>query len=78
VPLRARRLRPTLTIGSLVNGRLMTLDTTAMLSAGRQSFATLGAYHLCTPVFWKRYAMTLCSPPLGVVCEPPTGPTCAL
>jgi hypothetical protein len=63
-----------MSVGALVNGRLWTLDTTAMLSAGRQSFATW-AYQLYTPAFWKRYEVSSCSslPPLQH-CDPPTGP----
>jgi hypothetical protein len=62
-----------MTAGSLVNGRLLTLDSTAMLSAGRQSFATW-VYQLYTPAFWKRYEVSLCEPEPGVVCERPQGP----
>jgi FG-GAP-like repeat len=61
-----------MTTGSLVNGRLLTLDTTAMLSAGRQSFATW-VYQLYTPAFWKRYDVSGCWPETGYSCEPPQG-----
>jgi hypothetical protein len=65
-----------MTVGSLVNGRLWTLDTTAMLSAGRQSFATW-AYQLYTPAFWKRYQVSSCTS-FGADCERPQGPNVRL
>jgi hypothetical protein len=61
-----------MTVGSLVNGRLLTLDTTAMLSAGRQSFATW-VYQLYTPAFWKRYEVSGCSNDAGYFCDIPQG-----
>ena len=58
------------TVGGLVNGRLLTLDTTAMLSAGRQGFAKW-VYQLYTPAFWTRYQVRGCRDP---ICEPPSVP----
>ena len=47
------------TVGSLVNGRLLTIDETAMLSAGRQGFARW-AYELFLPAYWNRYHAVRC------------------
>jgi hypothetical protein len=64
-------------IGSEVKGRLLTLDETAALSAGRQAFA-VWATQLYLPAYWNRYRVTRCSNgSAGKIiysCDVPKGP----
>ena len=63
-----------MTVGSMVNGRVLTLDPTAMLSAGRQSFAQW-AYQLLVPAYWQRYEVSHCPASIFTTCSIPSGPT---
>jgi hypothetical protein len=63
-----------MTVGSLVNGRVLLLDSTAALSAGRLSFAKW-VYQLYTPAFWQRYDVIHCSNRFLVSCAVPSGTT---
>jgi hypothetical protein len=64
-----------MTIGSEVNGRVLTLDTTATLSAGRQSFARW-IYQLYLPAFWDKFQVEFCRQSTldGWYCQIPGGP----
>ena len=46
-----------MTVGAEVKGRLLTLDQTAALSAGRQAFA-IWVTQLYLPAYWWRYHVT--------------------
>jgi hypothetical protein len=48
-----------MTLGAEVKSRILTLDETAALSAGRQAFA-IWVTQLYLPVYWARYYVTLC------------------
>lgn len=64
-----------MTVGSLANSRILTLDRTAALSAGRQAFAKW-AYQQLTPAYWERLEVSNCqyNVPAGIYCTPPSGP----
>ena len=62
-----------MTVGSDVNGRVLTVDSTAALSAGRQSF-TGWIYSLYLPLYWNRYITVDCNN-LRVGCQIPQLPT---
>ena len=65
-----------MTVGSEVKGRLLTLDETAALSAGRQAFA-IWVTQLYLPAYWRRYQVTGCALSGGVTtygCHLPSGP----
>ena len=69
-----------MTVGAEVKGRLLTLDETAALSAGRQAFA-IWVTQLYLPAYWRRYHVSGCrrgvdshpTPILTYVCDVPTG-----
>jgi hypothetical protein len=63
-----------MTVGSLTNGRVLTLDSAAMLSAGRQSFARW-VYQLYIPAYWQRYNVIFCKNAFLVSCKVPSGVT---
>ena len=58
------------TVGSLVNGRLWTVDEQGMLSAGRQGFARW-AYQLYLPAYWNRYHVDNCRTYTSSYCSVP-------
>jgi hypothetical protein len=68
------------TIGAEVKGRLLTLDETAALSAGRQAFA-IWVTKLYLPLYWSRYQISSCRsryisnrrPHLSYICKVPQG-----
>ena len=68
------------TIGAEVKGRLLTLDETAALSAGREAFA-LWVNKLYLPLHWARYEVSGCMqkydtrrrPYLSFICPAPRG-----
>jgi hypothetical protein len=59
-------------VGGEVKGRLLTLDQTAALSAGRQAFA-IWVTQLYLPAYWRRYLVTGCRNDVGLKCDVPTG-----
>jgi FG-GAP-like repeat len=67
-------------VGAEVKARLLTLDETAALSAGRQAFA-MWVTQLYLPAYWARYQVTGCTrgtdlkptPIITYVCDVPTG-----
>ena len=62
-----------MTVGTLTNGRLLTLDSTAMRSIGRQTFAQW-VYELYLPAYARRYDVTNCRYDIkGVYCDIPNG-----
>jgi hypothetical protein len=65
-----------MTVGSLVRGRVLTLDPAAMLSTSRRSF-TQWVYELYTPAYWQRYEVTKCRYHVfsGFYCSIPEGAT---
>ena len=69
-----------MTVGAEVKGRLLTLDQTAALSAGRQAFA-IWVTQLYLPAYWWRYYVSGCrrgadthlTPILTYACDVPNG-----
>ena len=61
-----------MTVGAEVKGRLLTLDQTAALSAGRQAFA-IWVTQLYLPAYWRRYHVTGCRNDVGLTCAVPAG-----
>ena len=69
-----------MTVGAEVKGRLLTLDDTAALSAGRQAFA-IWVTQLYLPAYWWRYQVSGCrrgadthlTPILTYACDVPNG-----
>ena len=67
-------------VGGEVKGRLLTLDETAALSAGRQAFA-IWVTQLYLPAYWRRYHVSGCrrgadsrpTPVHAYVCDVPNG-----
>ena len=68
------------TVGAEVKGRLLTLDETAALSAGRQAFS-LWVTKLYLPLYWSRYVVYSCRsfydssrrPHVSYICKRPGG-----
>jgi len=63
---------PSMAVGGEVKGRLLTLDETAALSAGRQAFA-IWVTQLYLPAYWRRYHVAGCKNDVGLKCDVPTG-----
>jgi hypothetical protein len=69
-----------MTVGAEVKARLLTLDETAALSAGREAFA-LWVTKLYLPAYWRRYQVTGCrrgqdskpTPVVAYACDVPAG-----